>query len=257
VAEILRKVSKERHHPQLITLLASYEQNGLFNFIFPWAELDLFGYWEKHARPVQNSRTARWIANQCRGLVEAMSRIHGWHMSTDNSVGHDEKKECDHDTKDTKKLPEYDEKGTESIPRTYVGIHGALKPESILWYPGTSSADLGILKITDFGDAGLSRDYAKLGVMTISPTYRSPEFEVVGNPSPACDVWALGCIFLEIVTWFWGGQKKLQEFGISRLERDEKFHEIMSDKFFTIYYTSEEPSLKEARVKYSVAKVSI
>lgn len=179
--------------------------------------MDLFAYWEDHVHPVQDARTARWVAEQCRGLAEALSRIHTWQTFSDSYIICEEEQEGNRYTKNTKNLRERDEKAVDSIPKSSLGMHGRVKPENILWYPGSSTGDLGILKITYFGMATLSRDYSRPGTMPVSPTYRSPEYDLYATQSPACDVWALGCTCLEFVTWFYGGRQKLHDSAMARL----------------------------------------
>jgi serine/threonine protein kinase len=250
-------LSKDRHrHSHLVTLLASYEQKQTFSLIFPLATHDLFGFWEAESYPRKTDSIARWIAEQCKGLAEGLSRIHRWQTFSGSSVISEEDAEYSETTPADDLASQDDTSPIDRTPRNYFGVHGDLKPENILWYPDPSRRGHGTLKITDFGIARFSKNYSRPGVMPNSPSYRSPEFEVLESHSPACDVWALGCTYLEFVTWFCGGQRALDEFGKQRLEHDEKFGEIKSDKFFAIYYSPEEPGVKQAKVKNSVATVS-
>jgi serine/threonine protein kinase len=254
---VLRKLSKDRHrHPHLITLLATYEQKQNFSLIFPLAKADLFGFWEHDKTPHHSASMARWIAEQCRGLAEALSRIHRWQTFSGSSVITEEDLECDSEAVVTPPAPQHEPSPTDRAPRNYFGRHGDLKPENILWYPNDDSSEFGILKITDFGIAQVSKDYSRKGVMPNSPTYRSPEFELQESYSPACDVWALGCVYLEFTAWYCGGHDLLNTFACQRLAFDEKFGEIKSDTFFTIHYLPEQPNVKEAKVKESVIAVS-
>lgn len=180
---------------------------------------------------------ARWIAEQCKGLAEALSRIHRWQTFSGSSIISEEEYPSNIGYSADEIAPKHDTSTTGQEPKNYFGVHGDLKPENILWYPDPSQR-FGILKITDFGIATFSKHYSRPGVMPNSPSYRSPEFEVEESHSPACDVWALGCIYLEFTTWFCGGKELLKDFGENRLEYDEKLDGIKSDKFFAIYYFS-------------------
>ena len=254
--KVLRKLSKDRHrHPHLITLLATYEWRRTFNLIFPLAEADLFGFWENN-QPCQTPAMARWIAEQCKGLAEALSRIHRWQTFSSSSVITEDESECSHAKPLARTASHGNASPTDRALKNFFGRHGDLKPENILWYPDTRPGKIGILKITDFGIAQVSRDYSRQGVMPNSPSYRSPEFELEERHSPACDVWALGCVYLEFITWFCGGHSLLQQFGNDRLAYDEKFGDIESDTFFTVYYHQSQPSVRQAKIKDSVDAVS-
>ncbi|KAK1977643.1 protein kinase [Colletotrichum cereale] len=94
----------------------------------------------------------------------------------------------------------------------------------------------GVLKITDFGEAKLhtkeTRTYRESrGIDTL--TYRPPECDI--HPytiRQSSDIWSLGCIFLEFVTWTFGGSKYLEEFTQKRLVRDHDLPRFKSDSFY-------------------------
>jgi serine/threonine protein kinase len=133
------------------------------------------------------------------------------------------------------------------------GRHGDLKPENILWFPQDESISKnGVLKITDFGISRFSKEDSKEGHVSHSPTYRSPEYAVSKVYGPACDVWALGCIFLEFATWFCGGYYAVEKFSKSRLAPDEETAPIDSDAFFLMIH---EEDKKTAEVKPCVISV--
>ena len=145
-------------------------------------------------------------------------------------------------------------------PRQLIGRHGDIKPENILWFPGRDG-DLGVLKLTDFGTAHFStRDSVattERDDIPNSPSYQPPEWDL---PNPmlktSYDIWTLGCLYLEFITWFLGGCNLLQEFGEKRQEMDYRYNipEIHTDTFFTIETTK--PNVLKAKVKPSVTKVS-
>lgn len=142
------------------------------------------------------------------------------------------------------------------------GRHGDLKPENILWYqrpesPGRT-AHFGILKITDFGGAHFhDSDVRPLTERVPKPTtYRSPEFDIDKTCSTMCDIWAMGCIFLEFSTWYHGGPKSVEKFSKRRLAPDSiKLRGRCSDTFFTIL--EQDGKGKRAQVKHAVKSVSI
>jgi len=117
------------------------------------------------------------------------------------------------------------------------GRHGDLKPENILWFNGFRNGDTGgILQITDLGLGrfhGLeSRSKVNPKSINGSPTYTPPEIMLNENVSRAYDIWSLGCVYLEFVTWLVEGDKGIHDFAA---ERDRKADDgIYDDMFFTL-----------------------
>ncbi len=48
----------------------------------------------------------------------------------------------------------------------------------------------------------------------------------------SCDVWSLGCIYLEFLAWFFGGWQYVDRFLDSRLARDNVFWGVDTSTFF-------------------------
>lgn len=68
----------------------------------------------------------------------------------------------------------------------------------------------------------------------MTATYRAPEFDLpFGKISRVSDIFSLGCVFLEFVTWQLEGYTSVHDsFPDARLEMDD--YQIMSDTFFKI-----------------------
>jgi serine/threonine protein kinase len=247
---VLRNLRKRRHfHLHRITLLASYEQANQLYLILPWAEVDLEQYW-KSKWPTAPPEIASWIKQQCCGIVEAVSHIHRYKTFSgttmlDTNRPTSVRKESGQSTASTGRRQ-----------RTLFGRHGDIKPANILWFPGPSSDTLfGILKVSDFGTARFS-DNEQVAVedkssVPNSRAYQSPECVLPdGKISSQCDVWALGCVFLEFVCWYFGGRELLLTF-----ERDRRhFYETAS--FFTTM-KHDTPPLVCAELKPPVTEVSL
>jgi serine/threonine protein kinase len=96
-------------------------------------------------------------------------------------------------------------------------VHGDLKPENILVF---RTSDIISLKIADFGHsicdkltAESSDFFANGGAYPLNPLYSPPELwkpDVI-NLEP-CDVWALGCVFLELSVFLHGGSEDVKQF---------------------------------------------
>ena len=87
--------------------------------------------------------------------------------------------------------------------------------------------------------------------------YRPPEYDLLnGILSILCDIWALGCIYLEFITWFFSGWKYLEEFRFKRLAIDHNWGGIQCDPFFVIKKDEKSGALC-AKVKDCVTQVSL
>ncbi|KAL8381816.1 hypothetical protein RB595_005872 [Gaeumannomyces hyphopodioides] len=206
--EMLKRFSGTTH-PHLVTLLATFTQNDRYHFIFPWAECDLDQWWSSGIElPLDTLEFKQWIAKQMSGLAEAMYTIH------EPSQGN----------------------GFLSVEEKKFGRHGDLKPENVLWF--LSSRDpLGILVISDFGISAVHRDVSKSNVpnenLPRTPRYRPPECDMDGGKiARAFDIWTMGCIFLEMVTWLLDGAEGREAFKGERLA--PYLAMIKTDIFFDI-----------------------
>jgi serine/threonine protein kinase len=201
----------------LIKLLVTFQvkhvseqglESSTFYLLFPWAEGDLWHFWKMHQTlPVRISRCT-WMAEQCHKLAAALMYVHNereQHLRTLDDV-----KEEEHDL---------------------YGRHGDVKAENVLYFEKRN-----ILVMADFG---LGRLHSKISrsndpkTLERTATYRAPEFDTnQGKISRACDIFSLGCMFLEFVTWYILGWEPLEEFPNFRLEKD--IYTFISDTFFRI-----------------------
>lgn len=234
-------------HQHMITLLATYEKSGRFHLVFHWAESDLFTYWRDTA-PTTNDQTIRWLAWQCAGIANGLLLIHNPHdrakslritLSHRNSVAN------------VLKVQQASQ-GAQSEPERLLeqpGHHGDIKAQNILLFRNQSS-DSFTLKISDFGLAG----FKSTGDVSTgnTPTYAAPEYVIHGGAPniTSCDIWALGCLYLEFLTWFLGGWDMLKAFQVNRVRADCK------DTFYVTRHL-EDAHRMSVEVKRSVVEVSI
>ncbi|KAF2627582.1 kinase-like protein [Macroventuria anomochaeta] len=237
-AVILRSMSKRPHaHPHVISLLATYEYRGEFCLIFPWAHADLERHWKDNRGPYgSDPRMARWLLEQCLGIAQGLYEIHRYRTIPKTSslwkASHT--------------------RGTSDValnigsPQLLFGRHGDIKPNNILFFPDSGSTVGGVLKITDFGITRFSTDDRRLSFhdnerVPYTPTYQSPECLLKKNISTLCDIWALGCVYLEFVLWFLRGYDHVEMFAHNRKEDD------LSDAFFE--KTGKDPDTGAMRVQ--------
>ncbi|KAI0976447.1 hypothetical protein F4678DRAFT_225831 [Xylaria arbuscula] len=142
--------------------------------------------------------------------------------------------ELPRDEKQTPSSPPTTQQPDESGKIRKYGRHGDIKPENILWYKDHTD-DLGVLQFTDFGVSDLKSDMSKSKVQSnLAGTlaYRAPEFDVPEWAiRPSADMWSLGCVYLEFITWLLGGEPLLKQFAFERLSWDI-FGHVTMDTFF-------------------------
>ncbi|KAF5720554.1 heterokaryon incompatibility het-6 [Fusarium globosum] len=195
-------------YPNIITLLATYTLNNQFHFILPAAEYDLLMYWKIHPGPLVNPASANseglvWLSGQIRNIVGALAHIH-------------EGRKANMDTE------------------VMFGRHGDIKPANILWFRSRKERR-GVFVISDFGIADAHREETRSIIsaadLPVTPRYRAPECDIRdGRISRAYDVWSLGCVLLEMISWILGAN-----------ELRERFKEILVSPYITgvktdIYY---------------------
>jgi serine/threonine protein kinase len=122
----------------------------------------------------------------------------------------------------------------------FSGWHGDIKSQNILWFDKRSRETqdaMGILQITDFGMGRFqARDsfykYPPDGMLSF-PTNEPPECRLRLPVSQAYDIWSLGCLYLEFITWLLKGSAEIDGFSNFR-GRDDPESGINGDEFFTV-----------------------
>lgn len=183
-----RKNTNWRH---VVELYATFQRGNQYMFLFPWAAGGSLGEMMTqgaHPPTLQSGSSdevriefTRWIHQQCGGLIEALLNIHEY--------------------LDRRPPDDFDPADDEVY-----GVHYDIKPGNILYFTGENSAHgYGTLKLADFG---LLKYYSRSNrtrqvSYTYPPdqSYKCPEHDFSGVLSRKVDIWALGCVFLELLTW--------------------------------------------------------
>lgn len=228
-ADTLKRFS-DGSYLHLVSLLATYQQYKRYYLVFPCARGDLKEYWSKqNPQPETDIDTVQWVAKQCRGIAEGLGQIHRYVSKYSKEAG----------------VP------TEEL----YGKHGDIKPQNILWFNDRHHRK-GILKITDFGLAefktSLSTFCRPQTRMVVSPSYRAPECDLSNGVGRSSDIWALGCVYLEMITWLLGGRILMEEFFKVRLAIDPHWENMRTDAFFECIPDADSPS---AQLKSTVKEV--
>jgi serine/threonine protein kinase len=234
---MLKAFSRSRH-PHLVRLLATYRHKRRYFLLFPWAKSNLRKYWEDTPRPDFSEATVLWSLRQCKAIASGLHMIHEY-RSTQDSL------------KARSLQPPPASSGNPAVEdddRLY-GRHGDIKPENILWSveevldDSQCSNEEGVLLIADFGlmdfHNRLTRSQVHPDKITGSPTYEPPELKLHTKISRAYDIWSLGCVYLEFITWLVGGWAELDHFPKAR--EVAGWNGISDDTFFTIMEFGTQP----------------
>ncbi|KAF1960285.1 hypothetical protein CC80DRAFT_466036 [Byssothecium circinans] len=266
--KILATFSGESDHAHIVSLLATYEQFNKFHLIFHKAEGDLFRYWKEINRsPEFSHRSVDWMVRQCAGIAEGLGKLHlhstrtQHHSHANGTVLHvDHEKHvqvippmCREARSDSVQSngarivpisPTFAQSESDCWPESAArvqeekyGRHGDISPGNILFYENNDDSGStfdGVLKLSDFGEAELNSRFSRTKKENVATTltYRPPECDFPPRHiRQSCDIWCLGCVFLEFTAWLIGGAELLEFFGRQRLSRDP-FSQEKTDIFF-------------------------
>lgn len=199
--------------------------------MFPWADGgNLHDLW-KTMKPQKTQPFVCWILSQYHGIAEGLREIHG----TNDALNPDGR---------------------------IKGRHGDIKAENILWVKNFNGKQNHLL-ISDFGLTrfhSFKSQSADVNVPGCSPSYRPPECDLPGvRISPQYDMWTLGCLLLEFLTWYLLGWEVVdKEFTDARIQEEgwtpgSEF--IPVDKFFR-QYRDKDGVNEVLELKKSVIEVS-
>ncbi|KAF4865093.1 Proline-rich receptor-like protein kinase PERK9 [Colletotrichum siamense] len=223
--------SENEHTRHLIQLQFSYLYGDRYFLVFPWADGNLREFWAKYPEyHLKNDKDLVWFFRQCKGLAKGLKIVH-----TLTSFSGASKADLETVVSDIKqgKLKKW-------------GRHGDIKPENILWFENYEDKK-DFLVISDFGLTSFnttnSRSKVRAGsIAGYSGTYRPPELDLRGDISQSYDIWSLGCVYLEFVSWFLLGYRETQSgFTDSRINGGhvkEHANNFREDTFFTIQESS-------------------
>jgi serine/threonine protein kinase len=207
-------------HNHLTTLLSSYQFRDSYFLIFPWASGgNLYDLWKSSSTPpLPSPQLLAWVTSQCLGIAEALEAIHTAPIASSSP-------------------------GVALEDTVLFGRHGDIKPTNILWDPDAEERRIfdekyvGVLRISDFGLTRFHRANTTSRATTErlggSLTYRAPETELHTVNSRAYDIWSLGCVYLEFLTWLVLGWTGVDDFSIQRME-ESSATPIKEDTFFEV-----------------------
>ena len=172
-------------HDHILLHLAAWSQGGVFYMIFPRARCNLRTFMDEVEYPGLAAGNVIWFFKQIRGLADAVRHIHA-----------------------LKPLPALIQfrKNKPVVETDHAAFHNDIKPENILVFDSDEGYP-GVFKISDFGCGKVvDKDHDSVTPSTEgfygTPEYESPDPVVYKQASKPNDIWALGCVFLELLDWF-------------------------------------------------------
>ncbi|OBS18945.1 hypothetical protein FPOA_10669 [Fusarium poae] len=239
--EALERLSmkrKDKSPDHLVPLELAYRHGDKCCLVFPWASGNLKEYWKTHQKSPDNHEHVVWLFKQCRGLALGLRRLHSPRSYAISAM--------ENTNTPTK---EYD-------PDDKYGRHGDIKPDNILWF-NNYNGDPDHLAICDFGSTEFNTFESKSHVKAdqvngYSKTYQPPDRHAGGEISQRFDIWSLGCVFLEFISWFLFGHD--QVFPQQRMMVDPKISKVIvkEDQFFYFVHSRRRGGEKIAKVKPAV-----
>ncbi|KAK2001141.1 hypothetical protein LX36DRAFT_737070 [Colletotrichum falcatum] len=164
----------------------------------------------------------RWMADQCFGIADAVAAVHGYRDQTQSDV-----------------------------PTSEAQFHHDIKPENIVCYKDEETSSY-TLKLTDFGlSEALERGASFRQDQAVkSKTYRPPEADIPDSHiGHTWDVWCLGCLYLDFITWVLLGWTELNNFVEMRLAEvddanvDPVYYLVEEDVFFPHQQITQPPEM--------------
>jgi serine/threonine protein kinase len=198
---------KDRH---IVQIVKSYRKGDEFNIVFPRAKANLKECLERPPLMLTRLTAATGplreagMWKQMRGLARALERI------------------INYDNRNDTAQEVYQAPGQELGDRRILGYHFDLKPANVLVYDDDEGED-NVFKISDFGQAKF-RDQAGGSLTTHAggtENYAAPEMSTDEQRAlnTRYDVWSLGCIFTELVTFVLKSYQGVRDFEAARERR--------------------------------------
>ncbi|KAI0458534.1 kinase-like protein [Xylaria acuta] len=189
-------------HDRIVPVLAAFKHRDKFHFILPYANGgNLETLWKTYSSSERSGDrpaawySPQWLLDECLGIAESLAATH--------------------------QPPAITEPGTQhrSVPR----LHADIKPRNILCFEKIEEGRQSFtLKLADFGVSHDVKEDSTLEVKFVThiKTYRSPEYDLEDVINLNYDVWCLGCVYLEFLTWAVLGWSAVDNFGTMRQDEE-------------------------------------
>ena len=198
--------------PHIVLHIQSWTQEERYYILYPKAACNLRDF-IREKKPVDLSKpSVLWFLRQLCGLARAIKHVHNLKHPTN-----------------TDRNPDQD---------ALWGCHYDIKPENILVFEKRPNHHP-VFKISDFGIGVFNKARApgEESVLTRedrgSEAYFAPDLDRDGRKSRPFDMWALGCVFLELMVWLFGLFETGDGFSTRRFDSTGAGMKGKDDKFWT------------------------
>lgn len=252
VKALMKIRAKEKRH--LVNVLTTFKYDKKYHLIFRWATGgNLSDLWSAPDAPLSH-KSVCWLAQQCWGLADGLDGIHNAKMSS-------------RDVEEVQQPPSPPSPQQPSLwlstlvpDQKDYGRHGDIKPPNILWFQQDQNKyGPGVLKISDFGlttfhSALTTKISPREQEIELTLTYAPPEWDLKEDISRPFDIWSLGCVYLEFLTWALLGSRGIMNFRTNRSNETGSRKKFVTDNFYSVQGVGE---ARHAIVKVSVQNVGL
>lgn len=220
----LKILQAKCQHPNIVPLLACYRYGTQYSFLFPRADCDLYMYFEQTPPPQTTQETLN-LFERISKLASGLGEIHNCEIVL--------------------------EADGRRIDFSQIGYHRDLKPKNIL--------KMGeVFMISDFGLARFkdNKSSSKTTWGWGFSTYSAPECKQGANVNRLADIWSLGCIFSEVVTFAVLGMEGILEYSRRRTQplsfhmTVDLFYEHGTDRVDTVLEWFEHLRIESGRAPF-------
>jgi serine/threonine protein kinase len=209
-------------HEHIAGHIASWTRGqGDFFILYPLARCNLRKFMQETERPELSADVVKWFLRQLQGLADAIRNIHFLGGPSFNTS------------------PGADLFRSER----FTAFHHDIKPENILVFQPEEDADVVLtsstFKISDFGASKFGKLGAEGESSAVSKshgtaTYRGPDIVMSERgASRPFDLWATGCVFLELLSWlFYPFKEAIVDFSSERAKDSGQYQDIADDQFW-------------------------
>ena len=135
--------------------------------------------------------------------------------------------------------------GGEQVHVEQYGRHRDINPGNLLWFDDSDNEFdrfKGTLKLADFGQAELNTLLSRTQPRDVANTltYLPLESDLLAKVvHQSYDIWCLGCVYLELISWQLGGQALLTKFTRRRMTPDVFQNNHLTGTFFQVVRNSQ------------------
>ena len=183
-------------HPHIVLHLTTWTQNETNYILYDLARCNLREYITKVEQPKLTRPHVLWFLRQLDGLAKAIGHVHSFRRPSL-----------------FKPQPDVDMRGR----------HNDIKPENILVFEKAPNQNP-VFKITDFGYGVFTKDQGDVSKKSRNvrgtETYWAPDYDKDNGVSRPFDIWALGCVYLELVLWLFGFFQDTRDSGFATRRKE-------------------------------------